>query len=92
MIDRGRADCAPDVKSGGRDLEQRTEEHPGSVPGSGAGRQECVLSRGIESVAFFSEGTVRGLVWISGPAPCGAFYFSCETRQHITLPFHWYCS
>ena len=44
MIDSGRADCEPDVESGGRDLEQRAEEHPGSVPGPGAGRQERVLS------------------------------------------------
>ena len=36
-----------DVESGGRDLEQRAEEHPGSVPGPGAGRQERVLGSGL---------------------------------------------
>jgi len=41
---RGRADCEPDVESGGRDLEQRAEEHPGSVPGPGGEGQERVLS------------------------------------------------
>ncbi|MFO0700685.1 MAG: hypothetical protein U0236_15790 [Nitrospira sp.] len=29
---RGGADREPDVESGGRDLEQRAEEHPGSFP------------------------------------------------------------
>ena len=36
-----------DVESGGRDLEQRAKEHPGSVPGPGAGRQERVLGSGL---------------------------------------------
>ncbi len=40
----GGADREPDVESGGRDLEQRAEEHPGSVLGSGAGCRERVLS------------------------------------------------
>ncbi len=45
MNDRGRADRQPDVESGGRDLEQRAEDHPGSVPGpGGAGDEERVLS------------------------------------------------
>ncbi len=46
MIDSGGADREPDVESGGRDLEQRAEEHLGSVPGPGGERQgaERVLS------------------------------------------------
>jgi len=43
----GGADREPDVESGGRDLEQRAEEHPGSVPGSGGEGQERVLSSQI---------------------------------------------
>ncbi len=41
---RSGADREPDVESGGRDLEQRAEEHFGSVPGPGGEGQERVLS------------------------------------------------
>ena len=44
MIDRGRADPEPDVELGGRDLEQRAEEHPGSVCQPDSRGQERVLS------------------------------------------------
>jgi hypothetical protein len=43
------ADREPDVESGGRDLEQRAEEHPGSVPQPGEPqRQGRVLRRNGE--------------------------------------------
>jgi hypothetical protein len=42
---RGGADREPDVESGGRDLEQRAQEHPGSIPQPGEPqRQSGVLS------------------------------------------------
>jgi len=57
----GGADREPDVESGGRDLEQRAEEHLGSVPGPGAERQrqERVLSE-RDSVGSSGPALLKG--------------------------------
>ena len=76
----------PDVELGGRDLEQRAEEHPGSVPQPGGpGLEVGLLRRQSESVAYLSEATVRGLVQVTEPALFFLVWRDPNERVHQRL-------